>query len=446
MKPIIDVHAHIFNARDIPLKGYLLSRKPEEVIEKMLGPILIPFIAKCIRRKLNPKIKKNSIANILCRSTLKFVYKMMGKQYRNWVDTLTKEVKDITSEMVDTYKKDKIDLYVPLMIDYEYWFKNTPDNLIKDQIDGIYEIVLMYKGQIHPFVPFDPARELAFRKNMPNPDGKPEEHGSLKLVKDAIENKGFIGVKLYNSLGYKPFNNATVDEKRRLIALHKKRYIFKGEEYDEVLSELYDYCVVNEVPISAHCVMDGIESYKDASWDFGKAIFWNDVLSQKRFKSLHLNLAHFGWNQKPGQGYYGDRSWIKDICDMLNRYDYLFTDVSHHRVILDKYCDRFKSDYKGIIRDYPGVKKRLLFGIDWHVIKRVKNFDNFKDKYVEVLSHDNLFSRGEIDDFLGTNALRFLGLLPGGKNRERLEAFYKAKKIDPPKWFKSTGKPAKNDQ
>jgi predicted TIM-barrel fold metal-dependent hydrolase len=461
MKPVIDVHTHIFNARDIPAEGYLRSREPIYLIEKLLGlcglkSILIPSIAKCLREKLDREKKENILSN-RCKLTMAVVYAGLGQQYKEWADTLSKEVIDITKEMINTYQKDKIDLYVPLMVDYEYWFKNTPDNSIKEQIEHIYNnIVLPYKGKIHPFVAFDPAREIAFRKHMLNPDRKPELYGSLQLVKDAIENKGFIGVKLYNAMGYKPFNNETVDDKRRRrIGLHKKMgyHIFKGEEYDEVLSELYDYCVDNQVPITTHCGMYGIESYHNASFDFGQAVFWHEVLSQKKYKDLHLNLAHFGWCQQ--HRYHGNKGWVKDICEMLTEYEYLFTDVAHHSVLLEKNNRRFKSDYEDMRRDwsdYRGkdcwskIKKKILFGIDWHIIKRVKKFEQFKDKYVKILKHRNLFTNEEIDDFLGGNAVKFLGLLPkAGKrkkdgNWERLKKFYKNHKIDPPKWFKSTGK------
>ena len=71
--------------------------------------------------------------------------------------------------------------------------------------------------------------------------------------------------------------------------------------------------------------------------------------------------------------------------------------------------------------------------------KRVKNFVQFKEQYLKVLRHDNLFAKEEIEDFFGGNALRFLGLLPGGKNRERLEKFYTDNNIDPPEWFISAG-------
>ena len=51
MKPVIDLHAHIFRGKDIPLKGYLLSRRYEEWYIKLLAPLLFSVIAKCIRRE-----------------------------------------------------------------------------------------------------------------------------------------------------------------------------------------------------------------------------------------------------------------------------------------------------------------------------------------------------------------------------------------------------------
>jgi len=52
---------------------------------------------------------------------------------------------------------------------------------------------------------------------MKNPEGSASEISSLSMVKDAIENKGYIGVKLYNSLGYKPYLNKEVEENRKKI-------------------------------------------------------------------------------------------------------------------------------------------------------------------------------------------------------------------------------------
>lgn len=442
--PIIDMHAHIFSARDIPLKGYLRSRGDEGKLEKIMRDV-IPFIAACIRRR--PCARKTHTWKCwACKLVLELLYKFMGRmgqQYRKWAATLSKEVIDIAKELIETYDKDKIELYVNKVLDYEYWFESTYDSPVRYQIDYVYEkIHIPYKGKILSFVPFDPARELAFENEMLDPDGKMEIRGSLELVKDAIQNKGYIGVKLYNSLGYKPIDNASVDHLRwKKIKPHKKwgYRVFKGKDYDRVLAKLYDYCVAKDVPITAHCVMEGIESYHNASYDFGRAIFWRDVL--KTWPNLRVNLAHFGWGRL---GYHWKNSWVKDICKMMVDFDNLYADTACHGILTKQNSQRYKSDYKDMRRDlssyraqdfWPKIKKRILFGIDWHVIKRVENFEHFMKEYIEILKHDNLFSKKDIEDFLGGNALRFLGLLPGGENRKRLLSFYNKHNLTPPKWF-----------
>ena len=438
MAPIIDVHAHIFNAMDIPVDGYLQSRRSERkgsTIEYFVnffpGPQIYTYLAermreRCVTRKLGV-----GETGWIYRQLLKLFGMATKEKLKDWEESLTKDVETIASDLVHTWED--IDLYVPLMIDYEYWFKNTLDNKLEDQIKLVRQIVRAHQGRIHPFVPFDPARELVYQVGMNNPDGQLEKYGSLNMVKHAIEEGGFIGVKLYNSLGYRPSNNKKVEDHRMLMAIRneKMQYLFGGEEYDRVLSDLYRYCEENEVPITTHCGMYGIESYPDASFDFGKAIYWEDVLSQ--YQGLRLNLAHFGWNQRVRYG--GEKNWVKDICRMMTRFDHLYTDVSCHRVTTAQDRQGYISEYKKIIRDFPIIKNRLLFGTDWHVLKRVKNYRKFKDGYLEVLKHKGLFTKSEIDDFLGGNAMNFLGLRRGDRNWQRLKTLYAKKGITPPAWF-----------
>ena len=91
--------------------------------------------------------------------------------------------------------------------------------------------------------------------------------------------------------------------------------------------------------------------------------------------------------------------------------------------------------------EYPVVKERLLFGTDWHVLKRVPNYKNFKKNYIEVLSYENNFNESEIESFLGGNALKFLGLYHNDKTLKRLIKFYDKNNIQPPKWFQSIPQP-----
>jgi predicted TIM-barrel fold metal-dependent hydrolase len=472
----IDIHNHIFSGRDIPLNGYLSSRRYDEWYIRLFAPVLFPLIADYIRQEGPSALKP--LEKIIFEMGILY----LGEGHRRWADILSlQSAADIARRMIETYNQDSINLFVPLMIDFEYWFSNSVDHAIADQVQLVYrDVVLPYRGRIHPFAPFDPVRELAFRAGMPGPDGwqggAPETCSSLELLKDAIRTKGFIGVKVYNTLGYRPLGNADVDAERQSIFKRNEmdRYAsFSGEDIDEIMHELYAFCAEEQVPITAHCVSNGIEAYPEASLVFGGPRFWRPVLD--RFPSLHLNLAHYGWSRPdayalPRRAHWfqrvnhraqrwvhgqnenldldiGREDWTVEITKMLAIYPHLFTDVAHHGVVIPSYQGGMLASYRAICRDYPGlISQRLLYGTDWHVFARMDNFQKFQAEYVRLLAEGQIFSQDEMNDFLGRNALRFLGLLPVGtppemgwcKNRERLGAFYQKENIDPPGWFKTT--------
>jgi len=411
MKPVIDIHEHIFRGRDIPLKGYLYSRKYTGFLNFVARFLrLLSAIARCIRRT-----QKNGKRGLLCRVLIWLACRFLGSGYRIWADILSlPDISDVMDELDKTCKADKVDLYVPLMIDYEYWFKNTVDEPIDHQIDEIYRsIVLERKGKVHPFVAFDPARELAYRKRMPGPEGSREKYSSLEMVKDAIENKGFIGVKLYPAIGYRPAGNSAVDKQRRKLfrKIKMERYsVFTGDEIDGVLDDLYRYCVKEQVPITTHCVSGGIEAYPDASYDFGSPVFWQPVL--RKYPSLHVNLAHFGWTGKERYikpDHDGNKPWVKEICDMITMHRYLYTDAAHHGVTDPKPRKEFLNDYPIMFADHGEViKKKLMYGIDWHVFSKEKNYTQFKPEYIRLWKELGLYSDDELGLFLGGNAMEFL--------------------------------------
>lgn len=132
---------------------------------------------------------------------------------------------------------------------------------------------------------------------------------------------------------------------------------------------------------------------------------------------------------------------MKIICQMITLYENLYADVSHHRVTQKDKREMFVTGYREMRHDFATrnhwtkIKKHLLFGIDWHVVKRVKDYRDFKGAYERILRQNDLFSDEDIADFLGGNAMTFLGLNPGGDSRTRLEAFYQDHEITPPAWW-----------
>ncbi|MDD5087920.1 MAG: amidohydrolase family protein [bacterium] len=431
---IVDLHAHIFNAWDIPLVGYLESRQELRQFERIKRWFIKHVISRCIRGDKPPEPSPNPglPGNFDCW----LLKRVFPTGYMRWAHVLGMNVVNIAERLRDTYPS--YGLFVPLMVDYEYWFDSTKDVLIDAQVEEIFsKVVLPFGGLIHPFVSFDPARQLAFEGHYPNPDGYLETINPQEMVEDAILHKGFIGVKLYNSLGYRPFWNAEVEEQRRKIALHGTRYkYFTGADYDRVLCRLYQFCADNGVPITTHCHATGIEAYQGASEVFGEPSLWWPVL--ELYPELHLNLAHFGWYRKDGEGYGGRDSWVEEICDQFSAFDHLYADVAHHEVIQVKKKGQFIRDYHDLFRDHPEAKQRLLFGTDWHVFIREEKHRDMHTEYEDVLRQAGGLTDTEIADFLGGNALRFLGLRPGDRNRGRLTQFYQDHNITPPEWYQRT--------
>ena len=136
---------------------------------------------------------------------------------------------------------------------------------------------------------------------------------------------------------------------------------------------------------------------------------------------------------------------MREIAKMIARYPNLYTDVSHHLVTDAKNIPIFQAAYAAMCREYPGVvRKKLLFGIDWHVITRVEHYETFLENYRRILEGGGIFDKKAMRDFLGGNALRFMGVLPPSrkargrwsKNWKRLKSFYRKNRIRQPKWFR----------
>ena len=96
MTSVIDVHAHVFNARDIPIMGYLKSRRSKQVLERLLSWLLVPRLCRCLDKE--PK-KRGGWCNLM----LEVVSAMMGGQYREWARTLSYDAVDIATELVESF-------------------------------------------------------------------------------------------------------------------------------------------------------------------------------------------------------------------------------------------------------------------------------------------------------------------------------------------------------
>jgi predicted TIM-barrel fold metal-dependent hydrolase len=330
---------------------------------------------------------------------------------------------------IEDPSQNRIALATPALVDYNYWLDDQSPASLKEQIAVMRALSLRQPRPVHAFVPFDPLRAVR---------GKPDEPTALAIVQEAIRDHGFLGVKLYSPMGFRPRGNA---ERPLSFPAHASM----GEEgfgrrLDEALTALYRWCHDEEVPILAH----SLDSQAAGDGFGGRADprFWLAVLEE--FPSLRLNLAHFGYfthalaaGTNPLAAF--ERTWEHQIGTFVGdtRFSNVFADISYFwwalpegrtdatrlaavKVLFTRYFERFD----------PRVE-RLMFGTDWIMTGRANGFDRYADN-VESFFREIGLTEPQLDNLFYGNAVRFLGLVPAAKPAARLEKFYRDNGRTPP--------------
>lgn len=334
----------------------------------------------------------------------------------------------------------KIDLVVASLVDYDYWLargRATPTPLA-EQVDLMSQVFVLLGGRVHGFAPFCPFRETVTA----GPDGIGD---SMRLVRRAIETRGFIGVKLYPPMGFAPWGNAsrTVWKGKPTLLPVASEPDFGGR-LDAAMERLFRYCLANEVPVMAHTNHSN-GPYEDFK-DLAGSEYWSQALA--KFPGLKVSFGHFGDSDledhdgertraflnlvtpaagSPGVHAYADSSYFAGV---------LFNQVKVAETLQALYAasaDRVLYD-------------RLMYGTDWTMILPQVHVERYLSDFIDVMRRIQadthwLDARGTTlaDAFFGRNAVEYLGLKRGQPNRRRLEAFYAANAVPEPDWMKKVG-------
>ena len=241
----------------------------------------------------------------------------------------------------------------------------------------------------------------------------------LPVVKDAIRNQGAIGVKIYPPMGIKPCNNSGSSG--------------LNEQLDRQMGQFLQFCLDEDVPILAHCSFSQYVSLHPEDGACAAPEVWQRFLRQPGHAKLRLDLGHCGgpWDFDPNPQ--TNTIWTKTVIALIGSGDFpnLYADVSDDSAILDPDSDNNQELMRrllGFLRQNPRARTRLLYGSDWSLLARESGANDY---YASMKTHfcDFLgFTAAERRGYLGGNALRFLGLAKdasGSKplNRKRLEKF-----------------------
>ena len=240
----------------------------------------------------------------------------------------------------------------------------------------------------------------------------------LPTVKDAIRNNGAIGVKIYPPMGFRPSGNA-------------------DPAIEQQMKRLVDFCLLEDVPILAHCSFSQFVTAAQGACAAPEA--WKTFLQQPGHKDLRLDLGHCGGPWDFGANAVTHTIWTDTVITLLgSNYPHLYADVSDDSWILDPFGpDNYKLMTKllGFLNQHPKARRKLLYGSDWSLLARESGANGYypamKNYFGKLLNFSDAEQRG----YLGGNALCFLGLVKDKngsepKNRQRLYKFRRKNGLD----------------
>ena len=335
-------------------------------------------------------------------------------------------------------------LMTPATLDITLWLPDSkfddPPTPLLDQAELMRLIALIQPPTLamHGFIGFDPWRQVDDLAHGRTPT-------ALDVVKTAIEQKGFIGVKLYPPMGFRATGNATIPDcdfpEWMVPCVNAATPTFTlGPKLDAALDSLYAYCVTNGVPIMTHCA--GSQGPTQGAALRADPQFWQTVLDKPAsgpvpaYSNMRLNLGHFGgvWNFDGLPPVPPDThiTWTANVASMIQsgKYPNLYTDIGDFAAALDRSpaetanTKLILDKLTLLVTDDPLLKTHIMYGTDWLMLGREPGSLAYYKKMTDHIK--TVLNVTDLNDFLWRNASRYLGLATGNATRTRLANFYTA--------------------
>ncbi len=273
---------------------------------------------------------------------------------------LQPSIRNVT-EIIVRQLPNKTDAVVALMMDITSDGKDNGQ--FERQLKDTSAMVLAYPGRILPFVAVNPKR----------PD-------HFEIMERALNGMGFVGVKLYPSLGYD----------------------INSPEMDKV----YAYCAKRQIPVLMHCTKTGFK-HSDQYTNNSSPEHWRGIL--EKHGDLKICFGHFGGDQFfAGLPEEDDLpAWGPMILKLMEQYPNVYGDISYHTAPMDG-GDVESTYFKALnshIND-PKYKQRILWGSDFFLVRRRLREKNHWNYMRKMINPDNF------DQISSVNPTRFLGLDP----------------------------------
>lgn len=337
-------------------------------------------------------------------------------------------------------------LSCPALIDYDHWLGERVDRSpLPAQVAVMGRLARRRNGPVvHGYVGFDPLRQVAWEA------GTFKAYDPLALVRRAIREEGFVGVKLYSPMGFRPMGNSDpcqtypdIDSVNELLgkpgadpatqncsprpADGSRRL---GELLDGAMAKLFDTCVTEGASILAHT-----NDSNGAAQDFSKRAdpaYWLPVL--QKWPKLRVGLAHFGSFTARSVGSPADAglpqaSWEWTVGRFMKKNPQapVYYDISYlvEMVGLAKPdYDRYAGTLRAWVSEFDPDCRHLMFGTDWTMLGLDPAYEGYTTRVYDFFKNVIGLDKARLDRLFWGNAATFLGLQDNGAGRERLLQFY----------------------
>lgn len=264
------------------------------------------------------------------------------------------------------------------------------------------------------FVAYNP-----FRDHWPR--GEARAGDALRIVQDAIRDRGAYGVKIYPPSGYRPIENDIPARESPRFAGEQwdARYTIGGQpiaasELDARLKAVLDWCVDNDVPVFAHCNHRELEARKGYGVHHADPKWWDKYLESDppRTNKLRLCFAHAGgaaaWF---GVGERAD--WGQRIMRLCRKYPNVYVEFGIHDEVVEPENRARFVDIVGKELDRPvaageyALGSKIMYGTDWYMPGRGDRAA-YLAGFEQMFLHPRL--RAHYRAFFFKNSLRYLNV------------------------------------
>ncbi len=273
--------------------------------------------------------------------------------------------------------------------------------IISTSISGILEIIktiwsnddvrlqMVYDATVNDWIAeteSKPGTIVDFQKNI-----KEYKEGVRKYLENKLIQYGFVGIKIYPSLGYYPFHPALepvyefASQYNLPVMTHCTRagVWFRGKlRQQHVLPEN-----MNPNPVYKYDFTSQLKAknrhFKD---NFAKPENFVEVLEMEKFENLKICFGHYGGadeilnSKNQGHNTVGTNFYL-NIKALMDKYDNVYTDISYSLSEINKIKPYIEADLQN-----PRCKNRIMFGTDFFLTLQENTEQKLIDNCIKNLT------------------------------------------------------------